>query len=106
MTPFSRVTDLDAERVLFAVGGVLCGALTALVVVGGGDPVRAVLFGSFTLYLLGAAVPQVHERVPEYKRTAAIALGGVGALAALTGTSSLLPLLFVMGGVAALLGLW
>jgi len=101
----SQLSDISLERALFALGAIISGALTAVVVVSGADPVQSVLFGAFTLYLLGAAVPQIHDRVPEYRRTAGMALGGVGALAFLIGTSSLLPILFVMGGVAAYLRL-
>jgi len=101
----SQLTDISLERTLFSLGALLSGALTVVVLVVSPDLVQGVLFGAFTLYLLGEAVPGIHDRVPEYRRTAGMALGGVGALAFLIGTSSVLPLLFVMGGVAAFLRL-
>jgi hypothetical protein len=102
----TSVGGLDVERTLFLVGAVLSGALTALLAYVGAGSWRLVLFLSFSLYLLGAAIPAVDERVPEYKRKGAIALGGIGALAAIAGTPSALPFLFVLAGIAALLGLF
>jgi len=100
-----RISAMDTEQTLFAVGGVLSAALTVLVILNSDDVVQRFLFLCFTAYLLGAAVPPVYERVPDYRRTGAIALGAVGAIGFFAGTSSALPLLFVLGGVAALLGI-
>ena len=101
----SQVAGISLERALFGLGAVVAGALTVLVIANGGEPIQVVLFGAFALYLLGAALPQIHERVPEYRRTGGMALGGVGAIGFLVGTSSLLPMLFVIGGLAAFLRL-
>jgi len=102
----SRLPDVDTERTLFSIGAIIAAALTVLVFLSGAQLVHGLLFLAFTLYLLGAALPQVHGRVPEYNRTAAIALGGIGLIAYFAGTASTLPLLFILAGVAALLGLW
>ena len=102
----SGVDDIDTERALFALGAVIAGGLTTLVYVNGADVVQRLLFLSFTAYLAGAAIPPVYENVPEYKRSGAIALGGVGAIGYFVGTSSALPLLFLLGAIAALLRLW
>lgn len=101
MNVASRLSDIGLEQALFALGAVISGALTVLLIAVGGELVQGVLFGTFALYLLGAALPSIHDRVPEYNRMGLIALGGVGALAFLLGTRSVLPTLFVIGGVAA-----
>lgn len=100
-----RLESMGTERALFAVGGVLAAALTLLVILNSDDVVQRFLFLCFTAYLLGAAVPAVYERVPNYRRTGAIALGAVGAVGYVAGTASTLPLLFALAGVAALLGI-
>lgn len=100
-----RLESMDTEQVLFAGGGVLAAALTLLVILNSDDVVQRFLFLCFTAYMFGAAVPAVTERVPDYRRTGAIALGAVGAVGYVAGTASTLPLLFVLAGVAALLGI-
>jgi len=102
----TALSDVDLEQALFAIGAVLSGALTVLAYNTGDDIGQQFLFLAFTTYLAGAALPAARERVPEYKRTGAIALGGVGAVTYFAGTSSALPLLFVIGGVAAYLRLF
>lgn len=97
------VDDIATEQAVFAVGGVLVAGLALLAFFNGAETVELALFLSFSAYLLGAALPPVSERVPEYKRTGAMALGVVGVIAYLLGTSSPLPVLFVLGGGAALL---
>ena len=101
----SQLSDISFEQALFALGAVISGALTVVVLVFGSDPIQVVLFGAFSLYLLGGAVPQMHDRVPEYRRTGGMILGAIGAIGFFIGTSSVLPALFVMGGVAAYLRL-
>jgi hypothetical protein len=101
----SRLPDIGTERALFAVGAVLSGVLTVLVFLNGSDS-QGALFGAFTLYLGGAATPVVREAVPDYKRTGAIGLALVGVVAIVLGVQSPLPLLFLVGGIAALLGLF
>jgi len=101
MNVASQLSDIGLEQALYALGAIMSSALTVLLFVSGGELVQGMLFGAFALYLLGAAVPTIHDRVPEYKRTGLIALGGVGVLAFVVGTSSVLPTLFVIGGVAA-----
>ena len=102
----SLASDADVERLLFAVGAVVAALLTVLVFRNGDDLVQGLLFLSFTAYMAGAAIPAVRDEVSDYRRTGAIALGAVGGIAFLLGTSSALPLLFVVGGAAALLGLF
>lgn len=101
----SRVSNIDTEQALFALGGILSAGLTALVYMSGGDPVQRFLYLCFTAYLLGAAIPPIYERVPAYRRTGAVALGAIGAMGYFAGTASALPLLFVIAGVAAILGI-
>ena len=102
MTLSAVVSKMELEHKLFAATAAVSGVLTALVFTTAADLVQVLLFASFTAYLAGAAYPDVDDYVPEFKRTGAMALGGVGLLAALAGTDSLLPLLFVLGGVLAL----
>jgi len=99
----SRAADIGMERALFAVGAVVTGALTVLVIRAGAEPIERFMYFSFTMYLLGAAIPAVRARVPEYKRSGAVALGAIGAVAFFSGSSSALSLLFVVGGIAAFL---
>jgi len=107
MDIFAVIASMEAEHKLFAAGAVITGGLTVgLVALGSPAVVQQFLFGSFALYLLGAAYPDIDEHVAEYKRTGAMALGGIGLLAYLAGTASALPLLFVVGGIAALLRLF
>lgn len=106
MDSASVVSGMDTENWLFAGSGVAVAALTALAVLSDADPVQVVMFGAFSLYLLGGASPAIDDRVPEYKRKGAIALGAVGVLGYLAGTQSALPLLFVLGGGMALLNVF
>lgn len=99
----ARIADIDMEQGLFAVGAVVSGALTVLVIRAGAEPIQRFMYLSFTMYLLGAALPAVRKRVPEYKRMGAVALGAIGVIAMLTGNSSSLSLLFIVGGLAAFL---
>jgi len=100
------VAGMEFEHKLFAVTALVSAVLTALVATTGAGLVQILLFASFTLYLAGSAYPGIDDYVPEFKRTGAIALGGIGLLAYLAGTDSLLPLLFLLGGVLALLRLF
>ncbi|MDS0258759.1 hypothetical protein NDI56_05055 [Haloarcula sp. S1CR25-12] len=101
----SRLSDIGTERALFALGAVITGVLTILVFLSGNDD-QGALFGVFSIYLGGAATPAIRNSVPDYKRTGAIALGGVGVIAILMGTQSGLPVLFVIGAIAALMNLF
>jgi len=101
----SRLSALGTERGLFALGAVVCGVLT-VVVFRSGNTDQGALFAAFSLYLGGAATPAVRENVPDYKRTGAIALAGIGVAAVVLGIESTLPLLFIIGGIAALFGLF
>ncbi|WP_262177803.1 hypothetical protein [Haloarcula laminariae] len=105
MNVASRLSAVDTERLLFGLGAVISGVLT-MVVFYLGDDVQGLLFGAFSLYLGGAATPAVRDGVPDYKRTGAIALSGVGIVALLLGSQSALPMLFVIGGIAALFNLF
>jgi hypothetical protein len=105
MNVASRLSDIETERALFALGAVITGVLTVLVFASGNDE-QGALFGAFALYLGGAATPAIRNNVAQYKRTGAIALGGVGIVAFLLGIDSTLPLLFVIGGIAALFKLF
>jgi len=101
----SRLSAIESERALFALGAVISGVLTVLVFRYGDDR-RGALMGAFTLYLGGAATPAVRDTITDYKRSGAMALAGVGIAAILLGTQSPLAMLFVIGGVAAYLGLF
>ena len=101
----SRLPDIATERALFAIGALFSGVLTVLVFMNGSDD-QGALFAAFSLYLGGAATPAIRDRVTDYKRTGAIALAGVGVAAFLMGVQSPLPILFLIGGIAALMGLF
>ena len=101
----SRLSAIETERALFALGAVISGALTVLVFQSGNSD-QGALFAAFSLYLGGAATPIIRDAVPDYKRTGAMALGGVGAIAMFMGVDSGLPVLFVIGAAAALFNLF
>lgn len=101
----SRLGGVETERLLFGVGAVISGALTMFVFYVGEDT-QGALFGAFSLYLGGAATPAVRDNVPDYRRTGAIVLGGVGIAAIVLGVDSALPVLFVIGGIAAVMNLF
>ncbi len=105
MNVASRLSAVGTERLLFGLGAILSGALTMLVFYTG-DDIRGLLFGAFALYLGGAATPAVRDSVPDYKRTGAFALSGVGIVAFLLGTQSALPMLFIIGGIGAFFNLF
>ncbi|WP_435129145.1 hypothetical protein [Halobaculum sp. D14] len=71
----------------------------------GSDLFQAVLLAAATAYLLGAAAPAVHDRVPHYERVAAIPLGLLGVVAAAVGVPTDLPVLFILLGAAAVVDL-
>jgi hypothetical protein len=99
--------ETEPEQAMFLMGGALSSALTVIAALSGKvDAVQLLLFASFSLFLLGGGTQRVYEVVPEYKRTAGMALGGVGILAFVIGTQSVLPALFVFGGVIAYFRLW
>jgi hypothetical protein len=101
----SRLSAIETERALFALGAVITGVLTVLVFRSGNSE-QGALFAAFSIYLGGAATPVIRKAVPDYKRTGAIALGGVGAVAYFVGIDSALPVLFIIGAVAALFNLF
>jgi len=101
----SRLSAIGIERALLAVGAIITGALTVLVFRSGNND-QGALFAAFAIYLGGAATPAVRDNITQYKRTGAIALGGVGIVASLMGVQSLLPVLFMIGGIAALFNLF
>jgi|GEM_PF-3558596 hypothetical protein len=101
----SRLSAIGTERGLFAVGAVITGLLTVLVFRSGNSD-QGALFAAFTIYLGGAATPLIRDNVPQYKRTGAITLAGVGVAAILMGIQSSLPVLFVIGGIAAIFNLF
>jgi len=100
-----RIAAIDTERALFAFGAIVTGALTVLVFRSGNQD-QGALFATFSLYLGGAATPVIRDNVTHYKRTGAVALGGVGIVAILTGISSGLPYLFIIGAIAAMFDLF
>ncbi len=101
----SRLSAIGIERALFAVGAIITGAVTVLAFQSGNDN-QGALFAAFAIYLGGAATPVIKENVPQYKRTGAIALAGVGIAASAMGVQSPLPVLFIVGGIAAILNLF
>jgi len=101
----SRVSAIGIERTLFAVGAIITGAVTVLAFQRGSDD-QGALFAAFAIYLGGAATPLIRDNVTQYKRTGAIALGGVGITASVMGVQSPLPVLFIVGGIAALFNLF
>ena len=101
----SRLSAIGIERALLTVGAIITGALTVLVFRSGNND-QGALFAAFAIYLGGAATPAVRDNITQYKRTGAIALGGVGIVASLMGVQSLLPVLFMIGGIAALFNLF
>ena len=101
----SRLAGIDTERALFAAGAIVTGVLTVLVFRSGNDD-QGALFAAFSIYLGGAATPAIRDNVTQYKRTGAIALGGVGIVAVLMGIQSGLPYLFIIGAIAALFNLF
>ena len=101
----SRLSAIGIERALLMVGAIITGALTVLVFRSGNND-QGALFAAFAIYLGGAATPVVRDNITQYKRTGAIALGGVGIVASLMGVQSLLPVLFMIGGIAALFNLF
>jgi len=101
----SRLSGIGTERGLFAAGAIITGLLTVLVFRSGSND-QGALFAAFTIYLGGAATPLIRDNVTQYKRTGAIALAGVGVVAIVMGVESGLPVLFVIGGIAALFNLF
>ena len=101
----SGLGGIDTERALFAAGAIITGALTVLVFRSGNED-QGALFAAFSIYLGGAATPVIRDNVSQYKRTGAIALGGVGIVAILMGISSGLPYLFIIGAIAAMFNLF
>jgi len=101
----SRLGAVETERLLFGVGAVVTGAMTLLVFYAG-DETQGALFGAFSLYLGGAATPAIRDNVTDYRRTGAIVLGGFGIAAIVLGVQSPLPMLFVIGGIAAIMNLF
>jgi len=101
----SRLSAIETERAVFGLSAIISGALTVLVFLNGSDD-QGALFAAFSLYLGGAATPMIRDNVTEYKRTGAIALGGVGLVAVVLGVESSLPLLFIIGGIAAIMNLF
>jgi hypothetical protein len=101
----SRLSAVGSERGLFAIGAILTGALT-VVVFRTGNQNQGLLYAAFSLYLGGAATPAIRDNVPEYKRTGAITLAGVGMAAILLGIQSPISMLFVIGGIAAVMRLF
>ncbi|MDS0284130.1 hypothetical protein [Haloarcula onubensis] len=101
----SRVAGIETERALFAVGAIITGALTVVVFRSGNED-QGALFATFAIYLGGAATPLIRDNITQYKRTGAIALGGVGIAALVMGIDSGLPYLFIIGAIAALFNLF
>jgi len=101
----SRLSGVGTERALFGASAIITGLLT-VVVFQSGNSNQGALFAAFSIYLGGAATPLVRDSVPQYKRTGAIALAGVGLVALLAGIQSNLPVLFVIGGIAAIFNLF
>jgi len=101
----ARLSALETERGLFAAGAIIIGILTVLVFRSGNDD-QGALFAAFAIYLGGAATPLIRANVPQYKRTGAIALGGVGIVAIVMGIDSTLPYLFLIGAIAAMFNLF
>ena len=101
----SRLGAIETERALFAVGAIVTGVLTVLVFQSGNDD-QGALFAAFSVYLGGAATPAIRDNVTQYKRTGAVALGGVGIVAIVMGINSRLPYLFIIGAIAALFNLF
>lgn len=101
----SRLADIGTERALLALGAIVVGLLAVAMFQTGSDD-RGALYALFSLYLGGAATPAVRDSVPQFKRTGAIALAGVGAVALFLGIESALPMLFIIGGIAAVLDLF
>ncbi len=101
----SRLAAIETERALFAVGAIVTGVLTVLVFRSGYED-QGALFAAFSIYLGGAATPVIRDNVTQYKRTGAIALGGVGIVAIVMGISSGLPYLFIIGAIAAMFNLF
>lgn len=99
--------ETEPEQAMFLMGGALSSALTVVAALSGKvDMVQVVLFAAFSLFLFGGGVQRIYETIPEYKRTAGMALGVVGLLGLILGTPSVLPALFVLGGIVAYLRLW
>lgn len=101
----SRLGAIETERALFAAAAIVTGVLTVLVFQSGHSD-QGALFAAFSIYLGGAATPAVRDNVTQYRRTGAIALGGVGVVAIVMGVSSGLPYLFIIGAIAALFNLF
>ncbi|MBV0922893.1 hypothetical protein KTS45_01645 [Halomicroarcula limicola] len=99
-------SDFDSASVVCALLTLLSAALVGRAVRAGDDLVAVSLLGVQTLYLFGAAVPRIHERVPHYRRSGAILLGGFGGVALLAGSSSDLPTLYVCLGICAAVDLY
>jgi len=101
----SRLSAIGTERGLFALGAVFSGLLTVLVFTTGNDQ-QGALFAVFSLYLGGGATPLIRDSVPDYTRTGAIVLGAIGVAALFMGIQSALPTLFIIGAIAAIMGLF
>jgi len=100
-----RLSAIETERALFALGAIVTGALTVLVFRSGNQD-QGALFAAFTIYLGGAATPAIRDNVTQYKRTGAMFLGGVGIVAIFLGIDSGLPYLFIIGAIAAMFNLF
>jgi hypothetical protein len=99
--------ETEPEQAMFLIGGALSIALTVIAALSGKvGAVQILLFATFSLFLLGGGIQRIYETVPEYERTAGMILGGVGLIALVVGSPSVLPALFVLGGVAAYFRLW